>query len=91
MGWPGGLAAFSARKVRMGEVFQEAREEGQELVGLQQGGLGLSSTASLSRGVTQTWLGERCWEAWAPTVGTTVGTPAFDGPHRVWHNGHPSL
>ncbi len=32
VGWPGGLAAFSARKVRMGEVFQEAREEGQELV-----------------------------------------------------------
>ena len=36
---------------------KEAREEGRELVGLQQGGLGLSSTASLSRGVTRTWLG----------------------------------
>ena len=38
---------------------KEGREEGRDLVGLQQGGLGLSlsSTAFLSRGVTQSWLG----------------------------------
>ena len=35
----------------------EARKAERELVGLQQGGLGLSGTAFLSRGVTQTGLG----------------------------------
>ena len=34
----------------MGEVFQEAREEGQELVGLQQGGLGLSQRDNIRNG-----------------------------------------
>ena len=80
----GGLARWTRRLVGRegahGRSFPRSKGGRARTGRTPTGGLGsMSSTASLSRRVTQTWLGERCWEAWAPTVGTRVGTPAFDG------------